>query len=248
MPPPVLVAAPFFSTIAHTDLPMLPPIPTSWRTALQTEAEQPYYRALDAFLAAEVSAGKHLLPAPSEIFAALELCPLEEVKVLLLGQDPYPTPGDAHGLCFSVQPGRPVPRSLRNIFKELSADVGFSPPGHGNLRSWARQGILLLNTVMTVRAGEANSHRMKGWERFTDRIVERVAAKSERVVFVLWGNAAKAKATLIEPTRHRIVACAHPSPLSARLFMGCRCFSEINRHLHEAGLKPVVWQLPATSE
>lgn len=223
---------------------MLPPLPSAWVPFLQSETEQSYYQELDAFLDRELKEGKQLLPSPEKIFAALELCPPERVKVLLLGQDPYPTPGDAHGLCFSVETDRPIPRSLRNIFKELKTDLDLDPPSHGNLESWARQGILLLNTVLTVRSGEANSHRMKGWERFTDRLIETVNALPRRVVFVLWGNAAHKKKPLITGPQHSVVACAHPSPLSARLFLGCRCFSAVNRHLTEASLSPIDWRLP----
>jgi len=212
---------------------------------LQPETVQPYFRNLATFLATEQSGGRSILPPPGEIFAALEMTPVDQVRVLLLGQDPYPTPGDAHGLCFSVRRDRPVPRSLRNIYKELAADIpGFSAPAHGNLEAWARQGVLLLNTVLTVRPHEPNSHRAQGWENFTDRIIAHLNARPTRVVFLLWGNAAQKKRVLITDPRHAVVACAHPSPLSARLFLGCRCFSAVNRHLTDAGLPPIDWQLP----
>lgn len=224
---------------------MLPEIPASWREQLSGETEKPYYRALDAFLDDEVAAGKEILPASGNIFAALQFVAPAETKVVLLGQDPYPTPGHAHGLCFSVRRDvRPIPGSLRNIYKELAADVGFIPPGHGNLEAWAKQGVLMLNTALTVRAGEANSHQKKGWEVFTDRVLEVVNAQTERVVFVLWGRNAQAKRGLITGAAHRVVECAHPSPLSARLFLGCRCFSAVNRLLVEGGRTPLVWQLP----
>ncbi len=222
---------------------VLPPLPESWRPLLQTEFEREAYRALDAYLDAQVSEGKEILPPREEIFRALELTAYADVKVLLLGQDPYPTRGDAHGLCFSVRPGVKVPRSLQNIYKELRADVGFRPPSHGFLEGWARQGMLMLNTVLTLRAGEAFSHRGQGWEEFTDSAIRLVNAKPTRVVFVLWGKAAQAKRSLITAPQHRIVECGHPSPLSARFFMGCRCFSKINAHLAEAGLAPMDWQL-----
>jgi uracil-DNA glycosylase len=231
-------------TIQTSSRAVLPPIPESWRPLLQNEVEQDYCRALDAFLTDEVKAGKALLPPRSEIFQALELTAYTDVKVLLLGQDPYPTPGDAHGLCFSVRPGVKVPRSLQNIYKELRDDVGFRAPNHGCLEAWARQGMLMLNTVLTLRAGEAFSHRGRGWEKFTDAVIGAVNAKPTRVVFVLWGKAAQAKRELITAPQHRIVECGHPSPLSARFFMGCRCFSKINAHLGEAGLAPMDWQLP----
>lgn len=222
---------------------MLPPIPASWLPLLRDELAKDYFRALDAFLDAEVAAEKILLPAREDIFTALKLTPFESVKVVLLGQDPYPNPGDAHGLCFSVRPGVRVPGSLRNVYKELREDVGFRIPNHGNLEPWARQGMLMLNTVLTLRASEAFSHRGKGWEEFTDRVIRLVDAKPTRVVFVLWGKAAQKKRELITGAHHRVVECAHPSPLSARLFMGCRCFSKIDAHLAEAGLTKMDWAL-----
>lgn len=226
---------------------MLPPIPASWRPLLENECAQEYFRALDAFLDAEVAAGKTVLPPSGDVFSALALTPYADVKVLLLGQDPYPTPGDAHGLCFSVRPGVKVPRSLQNIYKELHGDVGFRAPRHGCLEAWARQGMLMLNTVLTLRAGEAFSHRGKGWEEFTDKIISLVNEKPTRVVFVLWGKAAQEKRGLVTAPQHRVVECGHPSPLSARFFMGSRCFSQIDRHLTEAGLAPMAWQLPAVA-
>jgi uracil-DNA glycosylase len=224
---------------------MLPEIPEAWRTLLAAETEKDYYRRLAAFVAQE-QAAHQVLPAPEDIFHALAATPYEQVKVLLLGQDPYPTPGHAHGLCFSVRPDvRPLPGSLKNIYKELVTDIpGFVPPAHGYLEHWAQQGVLLLNTVLTVRAHEANSHQKRGWEQFTDRIIQLVNAKNEPVVFVLWGKKAQAKTPLINAPQHRIVATAHPSPLSVKQFLGSRPFSQVNRHLAEAGLPPVDWQLP----
>ncbi|HRE04858.1 MAG TPA: uracil-DNA glycosylase [Opitutaceae bacterium] len=225
---------------------LLPPLPLSWNPLLRSEVEEPYFQDLSRFLTAEAAAGRAVLPAAQEIFAALDLTPYEDVRVVLLGQDPYPTPGDAHGLCFSVRRDRPVPRSLRNIYRELAADIpGFTAPDHGNLESWARQGMLLLNTVLTVRPHEPQSHRGRGWETFTDRIIAHLNRKSKRVVFLLWGNSAHKKRSLITGAHHAIVACAHPSPLSARLFFGCRCFSAVNRHLEESGQPPILWKLPA---
>lgn len=228
---------------------MIPEIPAAWQPLLGQEREQPYFRALDDFLRAEKEAGAHVLPARGDIFAALKLTPPDAVKVVLLGQDPYPTPGHAHGLCFSVRPDvRPLPGSLRNIFKELAADVGFEPPGHGCLEEWAQRGVLMLNTVLTVRAGEAGSHQKRGWEHFTDRVIDVINERPERIVFVLWGRHAQQKTERIDTKRHAIVACAHPSPLSARHFLGCRCFSEINRKLTDAGREPIVWQLSPRDE
>jgi len=224
---------------------MLPPIPLGWRSLLSTETRKPYYRALDAFLEKERAAGQMILPARKDIFNALAATSYEQVRVLLVGQDPYPTPGHAHGLCFSVkQTVRPLPFSLRNVFRELFEDVGCHVPNNGCLEPWARQGILMLNTVLTVRAHKANSHQGHGWERFTDRIIEVVAAKQTPVVFVLWGRDAQKKRMLIMQPHHSVVACAHPSPLSVRKFFGCRCFSKINRDLADAGLAPINWQIP----
>jgi uracil-DNA glycosylase len=224
---------------------MLPPIPFGWRSLLNEETHKPYYLALDAFLEKELVDGQAILPVHSEIFNALSSTSYDRVRVLLVGQDPYPTPGHAHGLCFSVQPTvRPLPFSLRNIYRELHDDLGCRIPNNGYLEPWVRQGILMLNTVLTVRAHQAHSHQGRGWERFTDRIIELVAAKQTRVVFVLWGREAQKKRTLITQSHHTVIATAHPSPLSVRKFYGCRCFSHINRDLADAGLSPIDWQIP----
>jgi uracil-DNA glycosylase len=221
----------------------LPPLPASWR-ALEPELKAPYFRELRRFLGAE--ARTHAVyPPAAEVFRALELTPYGSVSVLLLGQDPYHGAGQAHGLCFSVPPGVAPPASLRNIFRELQDDLGAAPPPHGSLESWARQGVLLLNAVLTVRAGQPNSHRDHGWERFTDAVIRRVNGRRKRVVFALWGEYAKKKAPLINDVRHSIVAAAHPSPLSARAgFFGSRPFSRINDALVAAGRPPIDWQLP----
>ena len=212
---------------------------------LEEETRKSYYRELDAFLEKELVAGQVILPAREDIFNALDSTPYDSVRVLLVGQDPYPTPGHAHGLCFSVQPTvRPLPQSLRNVYRELHDDVGCRIPNNGCLEPWAKQGVLLLNTVLTVRAGQANSHQGRGWELFTDRIIELVAAKQTRVVFVLWGRQAQKKRDLITQSHHTVVATAHPSPLSVRKFYGCRCFSRINGDLVEAGMAPIDWQIP----
>jgi uracil-DNA glycosylase len=224
---------------------MLPPIPLGWRSLLKEETRKPYYRALDAFLERELAGGQMILPAGKDIFNAMEATPYSQVRVLLVGQDPYPTPGHAHGLCFSVQPTvRPLPFSLRNVYRELHDDVGCRVPNNGYLESWARQGVLMLNTVLTVLARQPNSHRGRGWERFTDRIIELVAAKKTRVVFVLWGREAQKKRLLITQSHHTVIATAHPSPLSVRKFFGCRCFSHINRNLADVGALPIDWQIP----
>ena len=226
---------------------MLPPIPPGWRSLLEEETRKPYYRVLDAFLEKELAGGQTVLPARKDIFTALASTSYDQVRVLLIGQDPYPTPGHAHGLCFSVQPTvRPVPFSLRNVYRELRDDVRCWIPNNGYLEPWARQGVLMLNTVLTVRARQANSHQGHGWERFTDRVIELVAAKQTRVVFVLWGREAQKKRALITQSHHTVIATAHPSPLSVKKFFGCRCFSQINRDLADAGLDPISWQIPDT--
>jgi uracil-DNA glycosylase len=224
---------------------MLPAVPPSWRPLLEDEIAKPYYRDLDAFLDLEVAAGRTVLPAPEDIFNALLLTPRDRVKVLLVGQDPYPNPGDAHGLCFSMRSKeRPLPASLKNVYQELHDDVGFRKTDNGNLEAWARQGILLLNTVLTVRAHEPNSHQGRGWETLTDRIIELVNDRPTRVVFLLWGKPAQKKKKFVTGEHHRVVRCAHPSPLSAKKFLGCRCFSEVNRLLVEGHHTPIDWQIP----
>jgi uracil-DNA glycosylase len=218
-------------------------IPTDWRGVLNAEFEQPYWRQLEQFVAAE-RREHSVYPPQEDVFNALELTPYEEVKVLLLGQDPYYRPGQAHGLCFSVRPGVAPPPSLVNMYKELEQDLGIAPAHHGYLESWARQGILMLNAVLTVRAGKANSHQGKGWERFTDAVIQAVSARSEPTVFVLWGNYAKKKVKLID-ARHSTLTGTHPSPLSAHNgFFGSRPFSAINAALQAHGKTPIDWRLP----
>jgi uracil-DNA glycosylase len=219
-------------------------IPESWQPILAGETAQPYYEKLQAFVAAERAAHTVFPPDP-EVFTALQLTPYEGVRVLILGQDPYHDDGQAHGLAFSVRPGVPPPPSLANIFKELKSDVGCRVPNNGFLAPWAEQGVLLLNAVLTVRAHQPNSHKGKGWERFTDAIIRAVSAKPEPVVFVLWGGYARKKLGLIDAGRHTVVESAHPSPLSARSgFFGSRPFSRINDALRSAGTPPIDWQLP----
>lgn len=223
---------------------MLPPIPRGWHAQLRNEIGRPYFRELDVFL--EADAALHtILPPRGEIFHALELTPFRRVRVLILGQDPYPTPGHAHGLAFSVRPGVKPPASLRNIFRELQSDLGCRVPDNGSLVPWAKQGVLLLNAVLTVRAGDANSHQRRGWETFTDEIIRRVNNKRRAVVFVLWGGPAQKKLPLIDAGRHALVTGAHPSPLSARRgFFGSHPFSKINAALEQNGGQPIDWQLP----
>ncbi|MBB6099396.1 uracil-DNA glycosylase [Deinobacterium chartae] len=221
-----------------------PPLPQSWQPALAAEFEQPYMNKLAEFLEAE-RATHTVFPPLEQTFSALEFTPLDQVEVMILGQDPYHGPGQAHGLAFSVRPGVRVPPSLVNIFRELNADLGVPVPNHGYLEAWARRGVLLLNTVLTVRAAQANSHKGKGWERFTDAVIRAVNERPERVVFVLWGAHAQKKASLIDTSRHAIVQSVHPSPLSASNgFFGSRPFSQVNALLREAGRPEIDWSLP----
>ena len=216
---------------------------TDWNPVLRDELAKPYWAELQQFIAAE-RARTTVYPPHDEVFAALHLTPFAEVKVVILGQDPYHGAGQAHGLCFSVRDGVPPPPSLVNIFKELQTDLGIDPPSHGCLDAWARQGVLLLNATLTVRARQAASHQGKGWETFTDEVLRAVSAKPERVVFILWGASARKKRGLVDTSRHVIIESAHPSPLSAHNgFFGSRPFSRANAALLEAGRAPVDWHL-----
>jgi uracil-DNA glycosylase len=217
---------------------------TDWNPVLRGEFAKPYWAELQQFVAAERARGV-VYPPADEVFAALHLTPYAEVKVVILGQDPYHGPDQAHGLCFSVRPGVPPPPSLQNIFKELEADLGITPPGHGCLDHWARQGVLLLNASLTVRQGRAASHQGKGWETFTDEVLRAVDDKPERVVFILWGASARKKKALVDRSRHVVIESPHPSPLSASSgFFGSRPFSRANAALIEAGRTPVDWAVP----
>jgi uracil-DNA glycosylase len=216
---------------------------TDWNPVLRDEFSKPYWSELMAFVHEERTRHE-VYPPHDEVFAALHLTARAEVKVLILGQDPYHGPGQAHGLCFSVGGGVRIPPSLQNIHKELHDDLGVEIPAHGNLEAWARQGVLLLNTTLTVRAAQAASHQRHGWERFTDEVIAAVNAKPERVVFILWGAAARRKATLVDQPRHMVIESPHPSPLSAHKgFFGTAPFSRANAALVEAGLEPVDWTL-----
>ncbi|MGZ8377425.1 MAG: uracil-DNA glycosylase [Gemmatirosa sp.] len=227
---------------------MLPRLPTAWKAALATTVKEPWYAELAAFVDAERSAHE-VHPPRDELFAALALTPPDAVKALILGQDPYHGPGQAHGLAFSVRPGTAIPASLRNIHKELQADLGLPKPRDGSLVPWARHGVLLLNAVLTVRVGEPNSHRDRGWERFTDDVIRVVNAQPRRVVFVLWGAYAQRKAALVDRERHVVLEAAHPSPLAARKgFFGSRPFSRVNAALRAAGEKEIDWRLPTAED
>jgi len=221
----------------------------TWKARVGTMFEQPSMLALAEFLRAEKRAGKVIYPPGPQIFAALDCTPFDAVKVVILGQDPYHGPGQAHGLCFSVRPGVPVPPSLENIFKELQRDLGIARPDHGCLLPWARQGVLLLNAVMTVEHGLAGSHAGKGWEGFTDACVDALNRERENLVFLLWGSYAQAKGKLIDRQRHLVLKAPHPSPLSAhRGFIGCGHFSRANEYLRDRGHGPVDWRLPAATD
>lgn len=216
-----------------------------WKRALGDEFEQPYLQQLSAFVRAEKAAGKTVYPPEPLIFNALNSTPLDQVKVVIIGQDPYHGPGQAHGLCFSVPPGVRIPPSLRNIHKELERDLGHPLPAHGCLQSWAEQGVLLLNAVLTVSQGQAGAHANRGWERFTSRVIEILNAQSEHLVFLLWGNYAQQKGRHIDTSRHCVLKAVHPSPLSAhRGFIGCGHFSAANAYLVKNGREPVDWRLP----
>lgn len=217
----------------------------SWLAPLQEEFEQPYMQGLREFLQREKRAGKQIFPAGDEMFAAFEHTPLDRVKVVILGQDPYHGPGQAHGLCFSVRPGVAIPPSLVNIFKEIQAELGLPIPNHGNLTAWADQGVLLLNSVLSVECARAASHQGQGWETFTDRVVELVNREREGVVFMLWGSYAQRKGAVIDGRRHCVLKAPHPSPLSAhRGFFGCGHFRAANEYLLSRGETPIDWSLP----
>lgn len=220
----------------------------SWLERLGGEFEQSYMADLKRFLLAEKQQGKHIFPKGSNWFRALDLTPLEKVRVVILGQDPYHGEGQAQGLCFSVPSGVQPPPSLINIYKELKSDLGIKPARHGFLEHWAKQGVLLLNSVLTVEMGRAASHRERGWERFTDRIIAEVNAKREGVVFMLWGSYAQKKAAFVDKSKHLVLKAPHPSPLSAHSgFFGCKHFSKANAFLESRGMTPIDWALPETA-
>jgi uracil-DNA glycosylase len=225
----------------------------SWKEPLGGEFASPYMLALREFLVAEKQAGKRIFPAGSEWFRALDLTPLENVRVVILGQDPYHGPGQAHGLCFSVRPGTRIPPSLVNIYKEMEADLGIPPARHGFLEHWAKQGVLLLNSVLTVQMGLAASHQGRGWERFTDAVIRLVNQRAEPAVFLLWGSHAQKKAAFVDSIDrggpHLVLKAPHPSPLSAHSgFFGCGHFSKANAFLESRGQPPIDWALPASVE
>ncbi len=219
-----------------------------WRTQLSAQFEQPYMKELRAKLLARSNSGATIYPPPDRWFTAFNLTPFDQVKVVILGQDPYHGPNQAHGLCFSVLPGVAIPPSLRNIYKELNSDLGITPVKHGYLESWARQGVFLLNSVLTVEHSAAASHQKMGWETFTDAVIEVLNTNTENTVFILWGGYAKRKGQMIDQSRHLVLQSAHPSPLSVRGFTGCRHFSQANDYLQQHGSAAVDWQLPESVE
>jgi len=224
-------------------------LPEDWLAALGNEFEQPYMQQLKAFLAQEKQQKKVIYPHSSDWFNAFKFTPLNQVKVVVLGQDPYHGPGQAHGLCFSVRPGVKTPPSLVNIYKELQADLGCTPVNHGYLTHWAQQGVLLLNSVLTVEQSKAGSHQGKGWEQFTDKVIHLINEQLDGVVFLLWGSYAQKKAAFVDQTKHLVLKSVHPSPLSAhRGFFGNHQFSQTNQFLQSKGKAAVDWQLPATVE
>ena len=218
-------------------------IEQSWKDALAGEFEKPYFASLVRFLHHEKAAGKKIFPPGSQIFKAFELTPLDKLKVVILGQDPYHGPGQAHGLSFSVPAGIPAPPSLKNIFKEIESDLGIRMSGYPNLEKWASQGVLLLNAVLTVQAGAAASHSKVGWEEFTDAVIRYISDNCEDVVFLLWGNFARGKSALIDRSKHHVLEAAHPSPLARGAFFGCRHFSQTNAILASQGKAPIDWSL-----
>lgn len=218
-------------------------IEQSWHQALSSEFEKPYFKALSDFLHREKAAGKVIYPPGSMIFKAFELTPVDSVKVVILGQDPYHGPGQAMGLSFSVPSDVPAPPSLKNIFREISDDLGIRMSGNPNLEPWARQGVLLLNTSLTVQSGMANSHSRIGWGEFTDAVIKYISDNCEGVVFLLWGRFAQSKKSLIDQSKHHVLEAAHPSPLAGGAFFGCRHFSKTNKILVEEGKTPINWQL-----
>ena len=218
-------------------------IEQSWKDALAGEFEKPYFASLVRFLHHEKAAGKRIYPPGSLIFNAFGLTPVQDLKVVILGQDPYHGPGQAHGLSFSVPEGIPAPPSLKNIFKEIEADLDIKMSGRTNLEGWARQGVLMLNAVLTVQAGVAASHSRIGWQEFTDAVIRYVSDNCDGIVFMLWGNFARGKRELIDTSRHYVLEAAHPSPLARGAFFGCRHFSKTNEILMAQGKTPIDWKL-----
>lgn len=221
-----------------------PQIEESWKVFLEKEFKSKDFKEIKDFLVSEGKSENLIYPSGPNIFKAFDLTPVEKLKVVIIGQDPYHGPGQAHGLSFSVPEGIPIPPSLRNIFKELKADLSIEKPSSGNLEQWALQGVLLLNAILTVRANEAGSHQNHGWERFTDAIIRRISNEKEGIVFMLWGKYAQGKITMIDSNKHLILLAAHPSPFAAvRGFFGCKHFSKANDYLKKKGMQEIDWNL-----
>src|ERR1043165_1878620 len=218
-------------------------IEESWKQVLKDEFQKPYFPLIKQFIVAQKAKGKTVYPPGQLVFNAFNLTPFSDIKVVILGQDPYHGPGQAQGLCFSVPHGIKQPPSLVNIFKEIKTDLGIDPPNHGNLEKWAKQGVLLLNASLTVNAGEANSHSQSGWQTFTDAVIKKISDEKTGVIFLLWGNFARAKKALIDTSKHYVLEAAHPSPLSGGAFFGCRHFSKANELLKQQGKEPIDWKV-----
>jgi uracil-DNA glycosylase len=216
-----------------------------WKHALNGEFQKPYMQDLKNFLQSEINRKKEILPKSTEYFSAFDFTPIDQVRVVILGQDPYHGPGQAHGLCFSVKPGVKIPPSLVNIYKELKSDLGIAPAPHGYLEVWARQGVFMLNATLSVESGRAGSHQKRGWEEFTDAVIQYLNSERENIIFILWGAYAQKKGALIDRKKHLVLEAPHPSPLSAhRGFFGSKPFSKINAYLEKCGEKPIEWKLP----
>ncbi|MDR3227535.1 MAG: uracil-DNA glycosylase [Prevotellaceae bacterium] len=218
-------------------------IEESWKYILQNEFDKPYFEQITEFVKSEICAGKTVYPHGKLIFNAFEKTPFDKLKVVILGQDPYHGAGQAHGLCFSVQHGVKPPPSLINIYKEINADLGITPPNHGCLEKWTEQGVFMLNSILTVRANEATSHSKIGWQTFTDAVICKISENKKGVIFLLWGNFARSKKTLIDTQKHFVLEAAHPSPLAGNAFAGCKHFSKTNNLLEQQGLSPINWDL-----
>lgn len=216
----------------------------NWKQALQAQFDQPYFEVLVDFLKKEKKAGKTIFPPGPHIFNAFEQTPFDQVKVIILGQDPYHNPGEAMGLSFSVPKGVRVPPSLKNIYKELNTDIGFTIPDHGDLSSWAKQGVFLLNSMLTVEKRQPGSHRKVGWQNFTDAVIKLLSEEKSGLVFMLWGNFARSKSELIDPEKHLVLQAAHPSPLARGAYFGSQHFSQANEYLKNQGKSPIDWSLP----
>ena len=217
-----------------------------WKSQLNSQFDEPYMTELRSWLLQRAKEGAEIYPPPSQWFGAFDMTPFADVSIVILGQDPYHGPGQAHGLCFSVMPGVRIPPSLLNIYKELESDLGIARASHGYLESWAKQGVFLLNSVLTVERGQAAAHQNRGWEQFTDVVIDKLANNTDNTVFMLWGGYARKKGQMIDAKRHLVLQCAHPSPLSVRGFTGCKHFSKANNYLKQHGKQPINWQLPET--